>query len=84
MKAPFVVPTSIVTPSWPIAIALRLLDHALSYHVLRACDGRFGLVRTVPIWRNTHDAIENLHNSGNIEQLRSDFYRARLWTSDGA
>src|SRR5262249_45269156 len=31
MKAPFVVPTSIVTPSWFIAVALRLLDHALSY-----------------------------------------------------
>jgi hypothetical protein len=27
-KAPFVVPTSIVTPSWFIAF-LRLLDHAL-------------------------------------------------------
>src|SRR5215831_3776676 len=31
MKAPFVVPTSIVTPSCFIAVALRLLDHALSY-----------------------------------------------------
>src|SRR5262249_32815591 len=31
MKAPLVVPTSIVTPSWLIAVALRLLDHALSY-----------------------------------------------------
>src|SRR5215471_16099293 len=31
MKAPFVVPTSIVTPSWFIAVALWFLDHALSY-----------------------------------------------------
>ena len=45
MKAPFVVPTSIVTPSWFIAVALRLLDHALSYYVLHACNGRFVLVR---------------------------------------
>src|SRR5262245_54943518 len=44
MKAPFVVPTSIVTPSWFITVALRLLDHAL-LHVLHACDGRFVLVR---------------------------------------
>src|SRR5215475_6763177 len=30
MNAPFVVPTSIVTPSWFIALGLRCLDHALS------------------------------------------------------
>jgi hypothetical protein len=34
-----------VTPSWFIVVALRLLDHALSYYVLHACDGRFVLVR---------------------------------------
>src|SRR4030095_1286985 len=30
-KAPLVVPTSIVTPSWLIAVVLRFLDHAPSY-----------------------------------------------------
>jgi hypothetical protein len=49
MKAPFVVPTSIVTASWLIAVVLRLLDRALSHHVLHARDGRFVLLHAVPI-----------------------------------
>jgi hypothetical protein len=51
VKAPFVVPTSIVTPSWLITVALQLLEHALSYHVLRACDPgshRFAMLANPP------------------------------------
>jgi hypothetical protein len=65
MKAPFVVPTSIVTPSWLIAVALRLLDYALSYYVLHACDGRFVLVRAI--------AAE--------KQTSTDFALCHVWTA---
>src|SRR6187549_3984370 len=53
VKAPFVVPTSTVTPCWFIAVALRMLEHAVigrsptSTFLLRAVEEQFDVTAQV-------------------------------------